>query len=41
VADSNDPRALIKVAHQHWFGIGWPEDEKPIALLARAMDLLP
>lgn len=41
VADSTDPRVLLKVAHQHWFGIGWPEDAKPIALLERAMELLP
>ncbi|HZL94046.1 MAG TPA: hypothetical protein VFB99_10395 [Vicinamibacterales bacterium] len=40
VADSNDPRVLIKVAHQHWWGIGWPEDKMPIALLERAMELL-
>ena len=40
VADSNDPRVLIKVAHQHWFGIGWPEDAKPVALLERALELL-
>ena len=40
VADSADPIALIKVAHQHWYGIGWPEDKMPIALLERAMDLL-
>ena len=40
VADSNDPRVRIKVAHQHWFGIGWPEDAKPVALLERALELL-
>lgn len=40
VADSTDPRLLIKVAHQHWWGIGWPEDKLPIALLERAMELL-
>lgn len=40
VVDSTDPRLLIKVAHQHWWGIGWPEDKMPIALLERAMELL-
>ena len=40
VAHSNDPRVLINVAHQHWYGIGWREDAKPVALLERAMALL-
>jgi hypothetical protein len=38
--ESTDVRALIKTAHQHWFGIGWPEDKVPVALLERAMELL-
>ena len=40
VAGSQDAYVLVKTAHQHWFGIGWPEDAKPIALLERAMALL-
>lgn len=40
VADSQDAYVLVKTAHQHWFGIGWPEDAAPVALLERAMDLL-
>ena len=40
VAGSQDAYVLVKTAHQHWFGIGWPEDAKPIALLERAMELL-
>jgi hypothetical protein len=30
----------VKPYYEHWYGIGWPEDEKPIALLERAMELL-
>jgi hypothetical protein len=40
VATSTDPYTLIKTAHQHWFGIGWPEDAGPVSLLQRAMELL-
>ena len=40
VADASDPRLLISVAHRHWSYIGWPEDKQPLALLARAMELL-
>jgi hypothetical protein len=39
-ASSTDPYTLIKTAHQHWFGIGWPEDAGPVSLLQRAMELL-
>lgn len=40
VADSNNPSELVRVAHQHWDRIGWPEDAKPIALLERAITIL-
>lgn len=40
VAGSSDVYALITAAHQHWYGIGWPEDAGPIALLERALELL-
>ena len=40
VADSQDAYVLVKTAHQHWFGIGWPEDAKPVALLERAIAIL-
>jgi len=39
-AKSSDPYALVKAACEHWYNIGWPEDEKPVAMLIRALELL-
>ena len=40
VAKSSDPYALVKAACEHWYNLGWPEDEKPVAMLIRALELL-
>ena len=39
-AKSSDPYALVKAACEHWYNIGWPEDERPVAMLLRALELL-
>ena len=39
-AKSSDPYELVKAACEHWYNIGWPEDEKPVAMLMRALELL-
>jgi hypothetical protein len=39
-AKSSDPYALVKAACEHWYNIGWPEDERPVAMLMRALELL-
>lgn len=31
---------LLRAAHRHWDGIGWPEDKAYIAMLAMAIELL-
>lgn len=39
-AKSSDPYALVKAACEHWYNIGWPEDERPVAMLMRALEIL-
>lgn len=40
IAEASDVRALVKTACEHWYNIGWPEDERPVAMLLRALELL-
>ena len=40
IAEASDVRTLVKTACEHWYNIGWPEDERPVAMLLRALELL-